>query len=413
MYTILTSYAKSKEYTQEWVKIDPSQISFATLYKKYRNVYLILKEPFTDRVVGFNLDKLKVVKNTSSQTLQQYLTGIGNTSLATDYPARDFTKHYAKYADVFHAGYKVNATNMLYAEDSPLTRSDKPDLKLTKTDLNYAVFEKNALVNVNGLFHYTQVDQNGIYVKDGMKSCLLSNQNQAGILSFYDVGEITTIPITADLIYRRTPSVSLYDECLLKLEQDITNKHVAIVVGGYLHFLDNRVISISNSKTIRFNFKMLPLLERYYESKNIIDLTSLPLEKVDATSTVSIESLKSDAVLQAYLLLSQSFIVLINNTDIFIEQDYLKQTPNRNALVSVIPPFYPVVAGYGKILNTWYAVEDGLFNITAKHNHRNNYVVNTVNADQVTVGSPLLGRPIEVSHSNNYFLKIGTLNKVR
>ena len=140
MYTILTGYAKSKEFTQEWVKIDPSQISFATLYKKYRNVYLILKEPFTDRVVGFNLDKLKVVKNTSSQTLQQYLAGIGNASLTTDYPARDFTKHYAKYADVFHAGYKVNATNMLYAEDSPLTRSDKPDLKLTKTDLDYAVF---------------------------------------------------------------------------------------------------------------------------------------------------------------------------------------------------------------------------------------------------------------------------------
>ena len=410
MYELTKAYCKNKDYTQKWVEVSLGSKSLKDIYTTYATTYLILKEPFSNRLVGFDLNKLKATHATSPLTINQYLTNQGNVSLSIDFPAKRFTKYYAKYADAFHAGYKISAVNIAWSSDAPLTREEKPDLKLTRPNTDYALFPKHALINVNGYFHYLDANETGVYVKDGMRSCIQSNMNLCGILSFYDVTELKTIPITPEVIYRRTPDTSLFNECLFKVDEDLSNKHIAVVIGGYLHFLDNRIITLVNNKVIRFNFNTIPLMERYYESRKFINLESLPLEKVETTSAISLASLRSDEVLLKYLTLSQSFIVIFDNPEMFVETEFLKQTPNRNSVVSVTPPIYPVMGGYGKVMNPWYRLEDGLFSLNMKENHRDTFVVNTVPNEDVQVGSPIRAKPIETHKSNNYYMKIGTIN---
>ena len=411
MYALQKTYCKVKDYTRNWIEISSSSMKLKDLYQKYSIIYLVLKEPFSDRLVGFNLDKIKPTYFTSNLTVSQFLIQQGNVTLSIDFPAKNFSKHYAKHADAFHAGYKISAINIAWNADAPLTREEKPDLRLTRPNTDYGLFNKHALINVNGFFHYVDANETGVYVLDGMKSCIQSNSNLCGILSFYDVCELKTIPITEELIYRRTPNTPLFKECLFKLNEDLSDKSIALVIGGYLHFLDQRIVTLVGTNVIRFNFNTIPLMERYYESKKFIDLSSLPIEKVEETGAISIASLRSDEVLTKYITLSQSFIVIFDNDEMFIETESLKQTPNRNSVVSVTPPIYPVVGGYGKIMNPWYRVEEELYSLNMKENHRTNFVVNSIPGKDVLVGSPIVAKPNGFQKSNNYYMKIGTINK--
>ena len=137
----------------------------------------------------------------------------------------------------------------------------------------------------------------------------------------------------------------------------------------------------------------------------------MPIEKVEETGAISIASLRSDEVLTKYITLSQSFIVIFDNDEMFIETESLKQTPNRNSVVSVTPPIYPVVGGYGKIMNPWYRVEEELYSLNMKENHRTNFVVNSIPGKDVLVGSPIVAKPNGFQKSNDYYMKIGTINK--
>ena len=410
MYTIVTALGKTKKEDKSWENFVIDNCSFLYLFLTYSKVYVTLIEPITNVQVGFDLEILRKDYSTSPITFQAFLTANANTYLTTDKPPIVRTKKYVKTADVFHAGYKVRPINSALANDAQVTIGDKPDLLLTRKETDYLSFANYAIVNVNGFFHFTETDENGIYVKDGMRSCVMSGKNHASILSFLDVGQITCLPITQSMIYKRDVSTDLKDACYLNLGTNINNKVVLLVIGGYLHIPDKNIFYNVGDTTLRISINNLSLIKRYYESRDSIDLSSLPIEKSNQNdSLISIASLFSDETITKYLTLSQSYVILLDINEFFVERDYLRKTPCPDVFISYTDPMFPVVAGYGKVVNHWYTFEDGQYSISCNDTMLNNYVYETVDPDSLTTVSSIRSMPKRMETCPAYFLKFGTM----
>jgi hypothetical protein len=76
--------------------------------------------------------------------------------------------------------------------------------------------------------------------------------------------------------------------------------------------------------------------------------------------------------------LSQSFLVFIDNPDLFIEYDTLRRSSLANIYTSYTQPKYPLTLGYGRLGDYWSVIEDGQWSVTVQDNIKWNYIFNTV-----------------------------------
>jgi len=409
MYTLISALAKEKIGDERWANVDISNVSLATLISTYSRVIAILSNPFYPNNISFDLINLPPGIDGETITFSQFLTSLGNAALMTSSTVPILNPVYAQYNDMFKAGYSITPINKTAAVDSQLPLSDKTWLMLTRPNTDYNLFYNSCLVSVNGFYHLTDHDVNGVYVIDGTKSMLISKQNEIGMHCFNDIGKLTFIPITPGMIYKQNSLEKFSDEAHINIGQDVSNKTIMLVLGGYLHALDDKTVIRTSDNGVAVIFNNLPLLERYFESKKYIDLSSLPLDHtVRNLDQIGVQQFYSDENILAYLTLSQSFFVLIDNTEIFVEREPVQKTPFPNMFISHTKPIYPLVVGYGKVANYWNVYEDGQWSLTCKDSERSNFYFNTLNvAIQQTVTSQELStKPSYQSHA--YFLKIGT-----
>jgi hypothetical protein len=316
---------------------------------------------------------------------------------------------YARYQDGFKAGYTIQPIGTTQALSYGATTANKPDLLLTRSDTNYSTFYQSCLVTVNGFVHQTDTDgETGVWVTNGMKSCIQSKKNKLGIISFQDLGQLTFIPITADMIYKQNTNQNLCNHAYINAGQDLTGSTVMVVIGGYLHVLDNKTFRLVGTESLMIDFNNYPLLERYYESKDYIDLSSLALTAYPTNpDAIAVSDITADAAIKALLTLSQSFIVLLNNTNISAELVQVQAGTCPGLYVSYEKPIWPLVTGYGKMNEFWSVWEDRQWALKVEDNLKPNYLFNTVVArEQTTVTNQRVPmKPTIVSPG--YFLQIG------
>lgn len=408
VYQFISSIAKALNGDKQWATIDINNIPLNTLFATYSRIIVTLSNPFIVGNIAVDLVTIRSTVDGLSITFNDFLILNGNKTLVTLPNMPTLTPRYAKYADSFHAGYKVAPITPRAAVDSQVPLADKSWLHLTKTNVDYNLFYKNCLVNVNGFFHLTDSDSTGIYVVDGMKSLRLSNHNQLGMYSFRELGEITLVPITPSMIHKQNDR-QLYKDCAyVNLGIDVSNKTVMLVLGGYLHVLDNNTFTQVSNSAFEIDIANLPLLDRYFESKKYIDLSSLPLSSTSRNiNQISIAEFFSDANIVAYLTLSQSFFVILDNPDIFVERTPIRKTKLSDMFISYEKPLFPLVVGAGKLTNYWATPEDGQYSITCLDTVRENYVYDTIDPTKVNSVSNAQIPEHPVRHGNAYFLKIG------
>jgi hypothetical protein len=409
MYVFISSLVKLLNGDKQWMETDISNIPINQLYLTYSKVIVILSNQFLPENVAVDLITLNPDREGLSLTVNELLLLNGNKTLQTLPYIPTFSTKFAKYADAFHAGYKVEPINSIASFSSNLPAGDKTWLRLTKPKVDYDMFHKSCLVNVNGFFHLIDSDINGAYVVDGMTSLHLSNHNQIGVYSFKDIGQLTYIPITANMVYKQRPEQLYKDSACINVGIDISNKTVMLVLGGYLHVLDTKTFTAINDKAIRIDMANLPLLDRYYDSKDYIDLSSYNLSTTSRNhNQISIQEFFSDEVLLKYLTLSQSFIVILDNPDIFVNRQAIHVTSLPDMFVGYTPPLYPVVVNNGKITNPWYTYEDGQYSITCRDTLKKNYMYNTIDPTIVNSVDNALESTKPFSMSKAYNLIIGS-----
>lgn len=410
MYQLISAIAKEKNNNKQWVNVELGHVTFLSLYNFFSKIYLTLSNSFTEDPVSLDLDLIRDQTNGLNITVDEYLANLGDQSLPTSNELKNLKSGYVKYSDAFHAGYNIEPVHPTAAPDAALPNSEKPYLRLTKPDIESELFYNHCLVNVNGFFHMIDYDVKSIYVVDGMKSKWLSGQNQIGVMSFKDVGKITYLPITEDMLFKRNNDQLYKNKICIDAKQDISSKSLAVVIGGYLHILDNRAFYRTGLTTINVDTANIPLLHRFYESRHYIDLTSLGLQKSPTNDEqIDVNEFLSDAVLTKYFTLSQSFLVLIDNVDLFTEYVALHKSKMPNKYVSYSPPIYPMLVNNGRIINYWYQFEDQQYSISCHDSLRQYRNFDTISArEEVSVDTHRTPeRP--VTNPIPHFLKIGTV----
>ena len=359
-------------------------LSVNTVLNSYRKVYLIMTNTYLyDPSICVPMEMLKDKYFLFNGNMSDLLVAFGNNTLPTiELPV--IKTRYAKYEDAFRVGYKVEPVSLNVSITTPMLITDKESLRIHRPnpDTDMGVFYKNCLVTVNGHFHRTDYDGVYGYIIDGMKSSFKSLQNQIGIWSFLDVGNIEQIPITSDMIFAQTESNSLKDRTYVVIDKnsrgeplDLTNKSVLLILGGYLIIPDKKAFFQTNSNTFAIDFNRMPFIERLYESNENIDLTSLNLPvSSDNPTLLNVDEVYSDDVLTAYLKLSQSFFVVVDSPELFVNRIQLRTSNLPGMYTSPFEPKYPLFINNGRVAEYWKVEEDLQWSV----NVYQNYLVNRV-----------------------------------
>jgi len=353
-YQLVAAKARSKGLDAVWNDVDITAIRISALYATYSDLWMTLSHPSLTKNVYLRLESVRELVSSQyhSFTIPQWLTAIGNLALPTVPSLPEFTLRRVRSADAWRAGYDIKPFDRTRHEDAELPYGEKDDLLLTKEGVDFQTYARYALVSVNGFFHRTGTGARGLTVVDGGRTGRQLNDNQVSIHSFLGVGTLDFIPITADMVYKNADNGRLADRAYIELPYSVEDKTVLVVIGGFLHVLDETYTRIG-PRSLCININKLALPERYFESYQALDLSSLPLTRnEDDPGHVAVDELYSDACIKAYLSLSQSFVVVVNTKDF-----YVRRHPVANA---ELPGRFEVPQGTERLplIGAWGMVYD-------------------------------------------------------
>lgn len=411
MYSVISSYGVSKKPQSRWGIIDLTGLTVNEIFNAYREVYLTLTANFLTEPVIVNLEVFRLKYSCSTGTLDEMFADNGTATfeLVDKLPLKN--TGFAHYADAFASGYNIHVKGRNTPVGANISQSEKVDLAMTRQDpvTNMQVVYENCLVNVNGFYHITDTDGKRLYVIDGGKSSGLSKRNAIGLLSFQDIGPIQCLPITEEMIYTQAPESHLMDKVYLKAPVSTENKAVILVLGGYLVLPEPGVFHPIGNDSFSLSLNRLPLLERYFESLKYIDMTPLGLPSSPNNSTaVGVDQFYSDEVMVKYLTLSQSFFVIVDTPELFINKKYVQKTGLPGIYTDTVEPNYPLIMGRGRVGNYLFELHDGVYRLVVNDPYLARHVFNDL--PQMTrnmVGSsyPTVDGNIQ---SRAYMLEIGS-----
>jgi hypothetical protein len=408
MYTLVQAIAKPLGGGGRWITVELGEMLLPVVFSTYDRILVTLANAYLSHLVCLDLADIRAEYGSQDITLNAVLAGLGNATLPTTDALPLLRTRYAKYNDVFKAGYKVKGIHPTASPDADLPASERTWLLLTKPEVNYNLFYESMLVSVNGFIHATDASADGIYIKDGMVSKNLSGKAEMGIYSFRELGKLSFLPITDAMVYRQDPAQQFKDRVHVDLGVDVSNKTVMLVLGGYLHVLDGRTFYRVGDSTFAVVFNNLPYIERWMNSRHYLDLSSLNVEiSTDNPSHFAVDDLMSDAAIQAYLTLSQSFFVVLDNPNVFIERELIRASKMPGLYVSDVAPIFPLQDELGKMVNFAYEYETGQYAITTTDAYRHDYNFRTVDSrSALSLGdnrNP--GRPL--ANGDLQYLQIG------
>ena len=321
-YQLVAAKARSKGLDATWSDVNITAVTIGALFSTYANVWLTLSHPALQTNVYLELNTMREALSSAHHrmTIPEYLISIGDDALPTVPSLPELRLRRVRYNDAWRAGYDIKPVDRFRHEDADIPHGEKDDLLLRKAGVDFQTYHRYVMVSVNGFFHRTGTYEDGLQVVEGGRTGRMCNSNQVGIHSFFGVGTIDQIPITADMIYKTISSGRLADRAYIELPYDTEDRTILLVVGGYLHVLDDTYVRIG-PRSIRINFNKIAFPERYFESRNRIDLSSLPLNlNEDNPGHVGVDELHSDEVIKAYLSLPQSYVVIVNAKDFFVRR---------------------------------------------------------------------------------------------
>lgn len=352
MYTYVSSVVKNKGSAGRWIEVDLSNEKILSLFQTYQTVYLILSNPSLSHDVSLNIADASPLINLypTDITVKDWLVAIGNLTLpTTDYIPRTNTKK-VLYNDLYNAGYKVQLVHRQAAVDSQLPDSEKQDALVTRPLTDYQKFYESCLVTVNGFVHMTDYGTDGVRILDAGRTNWISNEHHIGVMSFREIGKLTHIPITEDMVHCQ-PESKLYDGAFIQLPEDIGDRVPLLVVGGYLQILDDSYF-VAGERSICVKMKKLAYIDRFFSSRKYIDMSSVEALCTRDTRNpdhFAYKELVSDPVLKKYLTLSQSFVVLVDTDNLFVELHKLEYTRLPGRYYAYQQPRWPLMTELGRL----------------------------------------------------------------
>lgn len=387
MHVLVSAIAQLHSSSSSWAVVNLNDLTLSQIDSMYSDVYLQVANSFwqTDRTMLFSI--VTAGYSERDHTIQQFFIATDTVTLPTIDGIPSIVKGRVKYADAIQAGYKLERGNYLSNPEYIPPSNDADVLIMSKPEVDGHIFHKNCLVSINGLIHRTDVDSRYIYVLEAGRSNYHSLRNEVGIINFKDVGELEFHPITPDMLFKAHPLQPFANQVFIQAPAVAAAKTAALVMGGYLFLMDNLTFFRTGENIFCLDTQSIALLDRFFESRKLIDLSALGLEyNGEHDAQISQEQLFSDEVITKWLTLSQSFLVFIDSPNITVERHQLAPTQIAKQYLTYEEPTMPLVAGFGLLQPYWVQEDDDVFSITVGDNVRPHYLFHT--APTVTVTMP-------------------------
>lgn len=354
MYTYRQSLALSRVYGSQWTHPDLSLTPLREIYQKYTKTYLKIHDSHTDTEVFMDLDTYRTELSETTLTVTEWLQAVSSVPLTTVEEPAHYSLTGARYENGVQRGYKYDLCKIGFPYPGNMPIEDLRDLKITRptypTDLT--LLHTHCLNTVNGYFHRTDTDGSVAYVIDGGTTAMKARCSHTGILSFLDIGEIKQVKIEPENIVPLSEGDLLKEGILIRISEDITDKSVLFILGGFLIRPEPDVFYQVGENTWCLNLLGLPYFERILESQRHIDLSSMKLENADtsADDTYFQESALTDEAIMAYLTLSQTFFAIIDTPEIFFNKINVRTSNIPGMITAYDEPTAPLIMGYGKVI---------------------------------------------------------------
>lgn len=407
MYQYQSAAGKSLAMRGRWVEIDIRNTPLNTIYNNYYAVQVVLTNTYLQKPVMLDLMLMINELRQETMTFNEWLVSISNRALTTSDKTPTYKSSYVRFKDAFQAQYTITPVKPGLAPDVDVPPSERTWLHLTRPNTDMEHFRDYCMVSVNGFWHYVDTAADGAWVMEGNVSRNRCKHNQVGILNFQDVTKIRHKRITEDMLFHVAPGEGFGNRVGIRMGEDITNKTLGIVIGGYLHLLDPQVLYAMSADTVCVDFRQIPMMERYHESFEYIDLERLQVEhRADNPMGISIASLQSDEVMRRYMTLPQTFLVLLDHPDMYVAREPVHFTNMPSMLVSYMKPNLPLMLGYGRIAEYWAREDCGQWSLTVQDSTRDNYQHQTTGGSALPAknDSQIPGR--YTSNYGGYMLKI-------
>lgn len=412
MYRYVSAHVQDSIDGGRWRAQDIRDLPVFSLLSTYRGVVVTLENnavsgPFT---VDLSHVRELIIVEPESVTVQQWLDALGETALPFIDGAVEAQNKTAKYNDVFSSGFKAE---LAFTGGNPLAEVndiEKDDIMLTKRGADYGLYYRNCLFTVNGYVHRADYDINGLYLKDGGKTFRMQQSNKLGIISFREIGELEFIDIDADMIYTASPTGRLSDGAYIELPVSMEGKIPMMVIGGYLHVLETDYHRI-NDRVLKVNMHSLPLLQRFYESREQIDLglVNEVLEHAERnTGLIAVSQLYSNEFIRAYLSMRNSFVVLVDTDNLYLEKHKLGSIKLPGRYFSGQRPVWPMSLDLGRLPEYIATRESDLWTLAIQDNLVTRYLFETKpwKSDLLVDDTPITHNP--VYYSQGFLMEIGT-----
>lgn len=331
-------------------EIDAGDIPIVMLSQKYYDIYFVIKAPVysTTRVLYFKDLPQKI--QTSMMSIRQYLTEVGQKTLPLSVTVPTHIRGEVYCWDAFQWNFdRLRIARGMHPR-ARIPEEDKKDLKLFKgNDKNYNHYHagRNSLVSINGLFHYFDYDATGWLIHHGGDTITRRpNNSHINILDFSQVGELDTIRITREMIQPLKSGIALKEGFYIDTKRNLLGKTVGVVIGGYFHLLDHTYKRISERR-IRINFNNIRWESLYFQMKRLIDTSSFPITDFENDRTLGFE-LYHDETLLRLMELPQSFVVVINNPYVVVNEERVGHIGIPGRYETGIKPVYPLRIGEGR-----------------------------------------------------------------
>lgn len=365
-YSLVQVIAKQKGSNNRWnLNIDPTTLVTTTvndLILQYVKIHLVLSHTSLVEPQTFNLTANINLIGNKNVTLQNWLVSLGNTALpTTNFIGVSLTKSKVIYGDAWESGFKPTLVTPTGNPSNPALPSEQTSLLLTKPDIDYLQMANRCLAVVNGMVMPLEGSVHGCYIHNALTSLKLANDNKVGLLSFDKVGDIKVYPITAAMLDDAEQSLdtfsgaTLYTDLRLKVPEDLTNKTVLMIIGGYLHVADP-TYHVTGTDIVNVHMRKITLPERIYESRTLRSFASLQTATIMQDTFnfgISNTALYSNATIKKYLLDNSSYIVVVDKDDLVVERKwvYNERLAGVYSLQSATRPNLPLINGYGKLVN--------------------------------------------------------------
>lgn len=407
-YSYVKAIAKSKERGARWVETNISGLLISDIDNTYRDVKVELSHNQLSENQVLIFEDIKHLFVSTNLTFADWLVANGETALPTTPGTVSINISTVHYRDGFIAGFDVTPAKMGSSPDVEWPLGELRDLLMTKPGAIYQDVYDYCIVTVNGLVHRTSLSQYGIYIQDGAYSKELCQLNHFGLISFLDVGKIEYIDVDSTMLYKQSGQNKHYRNAHINLGVSTQGKSLIMVVGGYMHVYDKSYVQIGDG-LVRIDFSNHPLIQRYYESKGVIDLSTLPYTGFDSNpdQRLTADIIESEAYIEALINLPQTFFILVDTPDLYVNRHKLEHSGLPGRFYTHLYPDFPLITERGKLSEYIPFYEDGKWVIACESNRMPNYQFETAPYRSFLSITPQKDPYKPYRRSSGYLLEIG------